>query len=205
MELCRIAFRRMISRVATDPGYGLPRTRRSASWCWIAVSICTYWGQIQADPHASFLRGIDIGDEWDEAPFVAARRLANVLATTKPFAGNWSVVAVGDHARFIDSASVSTLRMAVAYGTNFQQGLALARLRKPKRIVLIAYSAPTAHWIGPHELDCFFSYPPCTETLDLTKAALDAAVAVGVRMDAVLIDDPTRIRALVDRSAARDL
>ena len=149
-------------------------------------------GQIQVDPHANFLRGIDIGDEWDGAPFVVARRLANVLATARPYAGNWEVIAVGDHARFIDSASVATLRMAVAYGTNFQQGLALARSRKPRRIVVIAYSAPTAHWIGPHELDCFFSYPPCTETLDLTKAALDAAVAVDVRVDAVLIDDPTR-------------
>ena len=149
-------------------------------------------GQMRADPHSNFLRGVDVGDEWDEAPFVAARQLAAALASTVPFAGDTALVAVGDHARFVEPASVTTLRMRVAYGTNFHHGLVLARARNPKRIVLIAYSSPTAHWVGPDARDHFFAYPPCTETLTLTTRELDGAVGDGIRVDAVLIDDPAR-------------
>jgi hypothetical protein len=149
-------------------------------------------GQMPIDPHASFLRGADVSDEWDEAPFVAARRLADAVASTAPFAGDAAMVAVGDHARFVEPASVKTLRMSVLYGTNFHQGLVLARARNPNRILVIAYSSPTAHWVGPHPRDHFFAYPPCTETLKLTKRELDGAVDDGVRIDAVLIDDPAR-------------
>ena len=46
--------------------------------------------------------------------------------------------------------------MSVAYGTNFHHGLALARARHPKQIVLIAYTPPTAHWVGPTPRDAFF-------------------------------------------------
>lgn len=148
--------------------------------------------QRQPDPYASFLRGVDIGDDRDEAPFVAARRLASALASTAPFAGDATMVAVGDHARFVEPTSVTTLRMCALYGTNFHQGLVLARARNPKRIVLIAYSPPTAHWVGPDQRDCLFAYPPCTETLTLTKRELDGAVSEGIRVDAVLIDDPAR-------------
>lgn len=149
-------------------------------------------GQMRVDRHANFLRGVDISDEWDEAPFVTARRLAAALASAAPFAGDTAMVAVGDHALFVEPASVTTLRMSVAYGTNFHHGLALARARHPKRIVLIAYTPPTAHWVGPTPRDAFFAYPPCTETLELTKRELDGTVNDGVRIDAVLIDDPAR-------------
>ena len=148
--------------------------------------------QRQPDPHASFLRGVEIGDDRDDAPFVAARRLASALASTASSAGDATMVAVGDHARFVEPTSVTTLRMSALYGTNFHQGLVLARARNPKRIVVIAYSSPTAHWTGPDERDHFFAYPPCTETLTLTKRELDGAVVDGVRIDAVLVDDPAR-------------
>ena len=148
--------------------------------------------QKQVSLHTNFGYGVDIADEWDEAPFVAGRRLADALVHTAPFAGNSAVVAVSEFATIVDPAAVSMLRMNVLYGTNFHHGLVQARSRNPKRIVLIAYSAPTAHWDGPGERDYFFSWPPTPETIDRTKRELDGAVNDGVQIDAVLIENPAR-------------
>jgi hypothetical protein len=141
---------------------------------------------------ADIRQGVDIADEWDEVPFVAARRLAAAVVNTAPFAGSSAVVAVSECATVVDPNSVSNLRMAVLYGTNIHQGLVYARSRNPKRIVVIAYSAPTAHWMGPDDRQCLFSWPPTLETLERTKREFDGAVNDGVRIDAVLIDDPGR-------------
>src|SRR5205823_4474760 len=81
--------------------------------------------------------------------------------------------------------------MDVLYGTNFHHGLMLAQTRRPQRIVLIAYSAPTAHWVEARQGE-LFTYPPSDETLALTRVELERAMDSGARIDAVLIDDPTR-------------
>ena len=82
--------------------------------------------------------------------------------------------------------------MDVLYGTNFHRGLMLARQLNPKWIVLIAYSAPTAHWIAAQQHE-FFMCPPGEETLFLTRRELGGHEDDGTRIDAVLIDDPTRV------------
>ena len=142
--------------------------------------------------HIDVLHGAEISDEWDSVPFVAARRLAGAVVSAGPFAGNSAVVAVSEFATIVEPATVSSLNMAFLYGTNFHRGFAYARSRNPQRIVLIAYSAPTAHSTGPDKHDNFFSFPPIPETLDRTKREVDGAVDDGVRIDAVVIQDPSR-------------
>src|SRR5207244_1318103 len=106
---------------------------------------------------------------------VAARRLAGALTTAAPFAGNVAVVAIGHQARFVDPAAVAALTMNVLYGTNFHHGLMLARKLNPRRIVLIAYSAPTAHWMEAEQGELFV-YPPGEDTLALTRLELERVV-----------------------------
>jgi hypothetical protein len=141
---------------------------------------------------ADVLHGAEIPDEWEDVPFVAARRLAGAVVNAPPFAGNSAIVAVSEFATIVDPDTVARLNMAFLYGTNFHRGLVYARSRQPQRIVLIAYSAPTAHGRGPDKYENFFSFPPAPETLDLTRRELDGAVNDGARIDAVLIDAPAR-------------
>ena len=140
---------------------------------------------------ADFARGIEIDDVWVRAPFVAARQLTSALVASPAVVGDVAVVVAGEQARLIDATSVARAPMDALYGTNFQQALALARGRRPQQIVIVAYSAPTAHFDAERGAS-FFSFPPTVETLTRTKAELDAAVAAGARVDLVLISDPAR-------------
>jgi hypothetical protein len=141
--------------------------------------------------HGDIARGVEVDDVWAQAPFVAARRLTNALVRTPALAGDVAVVVAGERARLVDPDSVATVTMDALYGTNFHQALSLARACRPQQIVIVAYSAPSAHFDAARNASVF-SFPPRQETLTLTKFELDLTVASGARIDLVLISDPAR-------------
>lgn len=111
------------------------------------------------------------------------------------------LVGFGESAHVMKPRDLPTVSWDLAYGTNMQHGLALARQllsrqRGHKQVLMITDGEPTAHQ-DPRSGVPIFQYPPSLETLQLTMAEVVRCTKASIRINTFMLEPDQSLQRFV--------
>ncbi|MFQ5556401.1 MAG: hypothetical protein ACE5GB_02680 [Acidimicrobiales bacterium] len=112
------------------------------------------------------------------------------------------IVSFSEVARELKAEKLPEVSWDYVYGTNMQHGFMLARRMLArqsgtKQIIMITDGEPTAHITAAGRP--FFSYPPTSETVDLTLAEVAKATREGIRINTFMLDATSYLTDFVEQ------
>ena len=137
--------------------------------------------------------------------FLAAKKVAVALHAliSSQFPRDYlGIVAFSAVARELRPHELPEVSWDLAYGTNIQHGLSLARRMLhtqsgTRQIILVTDGEPTAH-IGPGGVP-FFHYPPVQETVDATLTEVNRCTRDGIRINTFMLDADRALTEFVEK------
>lgn len=103
-----------------------------------------------------------------------------------------AIVVFAETARVAEKKAVEDGTMDLRYGSNLEHALEVAgelcREVNAKRIVVVAYSAPSAHRVESGEVA--FAYPPLTDSFVAAEVSAERCRRAGLVIDAIVLDEP---------------
>ena len=137
--------------------------------------------------------------------FVPAKKVAMALHSLmssqfpRDFLG---LVGFSETAHVLKHSDLPEVSWDLAYGTNMQHGLKLARQMLgretgTKQIIMITDGEPTAH-ITPRG-DVYFNYPPVRETLEATLKEVMRCTREDIRINTFVLDATQSLRRFIEQ------
>jgi uncharacterized protein with von Willebrand factor type A (vWA) domain len=111
-------------------------------------------------------------------------------------------VGFSETAHVLKHSDLPEVSWDLAYGTNMQHGLKLARQMLgretgTKQIIMITDGEPTAH-ITPRG-DVYFNYPPVRETLEATLKEVMRCTREDIRINTFVLDATQSLRRFIEQ------
>lgn len=113
------------------------------------------------------------------------------------------LVGFGESAHVLSARELPSVSWDLAYGTNMQHGLMLARQllsrqRGNKQVLMITDGEPTAHQ-HPGTGQPVFQYPPSRETLELTMAEVLRCTRASIRINTFMLEPDQSLQRFISQ------
>ena len=113
------------------------------------------------------------------------------------------MVGFGESAHVLSARELPSVSWDLAYGTNMQHGLMLARQllsrqRGNKQVLMITDGEPTAHQ-HPGTGQPVFQYPPSRETLELTMAEVLRCTKASIRINTFMLEPDQSLQRFISQ------
>jgi uncharacterized protein with von Willebrand factor type A (vWA) domain len=114
------------------------------------------------------------------------------------------LIGFSDYARRLEPEDLTAPGFERVYGTNMQHAFMLAgRLlsqhpRATRQVIMVTDGEPTAHLVGD---EAFFSWPPVSETIELTLAEAMRLAKADVRLNIFMLEESEGLARFMERLA----
>jgi len=136
-------------------------------------------------------RSIPVGRD-NMAEVIRWRRAVALWVAGRPSVALAGIVVFAETARLGAMAELEDGMCDLRYGSNLEHALELARdlciEMNANRMVIIAYSAPSAHRVETGEV--VFMFPPVIESMTAAAANAERCRQSGLAIDAIVLDEP---------------
>jgi len=136
-------------------------------------------------------RSIPVGRD-NMAEVIKWRRSVAMWLAGRPSVTLAGIVVFAETARLGAMAELEDGMCDLRYGSNLEHALDLARdlcvEMNTNRMVIVAYSAPSAHRVRTGEV--FFTFPPVIDSITAAAANAERCRQAGLAIDAIVLDEP---------------